>query len=268
MTRRSTIAVLVAAVLTVAGCGGTGAPDGGPGTAGASPAADGVTVYVVRHGETVFNRISEMQGWSDSPLTPEGEALADQAGAALADVDFVAAYVSDLGRTRQTADRILAAQTDAPEPLYMPELREWYFGGFEGNPNDDAWETVMAGQGYDWGEVQADMGTFFAEIGGFTELADFFAAGDPLGLAEDADDIRTRLADGFADLVADAEARGGGAVLVVSHGMTIGSLLEHLDPDGFRATQFHNLALSVIEVDGDTTTVVRTNDTDYLDAAA
>lgn len=264
MNRRSIGAVLVAAALAVAGCGADQADSAGT---GASTGSAEVTVYVVRHGETVFNRIGVMQGWSDSPLTPEGEELADQAGEALAEHDFVAAYVSDLGRTRQTAEHILAGQDDAPEPTYLPELREWNFGGFEGNPNDDAWGTALGEHGYAWADVQADMGSFVADVGSLTDVADFFADSDPLGLAEDGDAIRDRLADGFSELIEDARAQGGGDVLVVSHGLAIGSLLEQLDP-GFEPTQFHNLALSVIEVGDGSTTIVRSNDTDYLDDAA
>ena len=37
------------------------------------------TVYLLRHGQTFFNRYNKMQGWSDSPLTPEGEEVARQA---------------------------------------------------------------------------------------------------------------------------------------------------------------------------------------------
>ena len=32
-----------------------------------------VTLYIVRHGKTMFNTIGRAQGWSDSPLTTVGE---------------------------------------------------------------------------------------------------------------------------------------------------------------------------------------------------
>jgi broad specificity phosphatase PhoE len=272
MDVRTAGAGLLAAVLMLAGCsGGTPAAEGGTG-AGAATAAGSqdapVTIYLVRHGETIFNELGQMQGWCDSQLTPEGEEQADAAGVALADHDFVAAYASDLGRTRQTAEHLLAAQgADAPELVTMPELREFSFGGFEGTPNDDAWGTVLSDHGYDWGQVQQDFVSFIDEIGSQAALATMFAESDPLGLAEDEQALTERLTAGFEAVVADAVSRGGGDVLVVSHGMSIGALLELLDPEGYQATQFHNLALSIIEVDGGTTTVVSTNDTGYLDAA-
>lgn len=30
-------------------------------------------LYIVRHGKTMFNAIGRAQGWSDTPLTAEGE---------------------------------------------------------------------------------------------------------------------------------------------------------------------------------------------------
>ena len=32
-----------------------------------------VRLYLVRHGKTMFNTIGRAQGWSDTPLTAEGE---------------------------------------------------------------------------------------------------------------------------------------------------------------------------------------------------
>lgn len=273
MDVRAMRGLLVVAALLLTGCGG-GAVDEdltgtGPSAGGAStgPGDAQVTVHLVRHGETIFNEVGRMQGWSDSPLTPEGQAQADTAGRALADRAFVAAYSSDSGRTQETAHRILASQgADAPELVTMPELREWSFGGFEGQDNDDAWGTVVAAHGYDYADG-ADLG---AVIGGFdrqAELASMVASADPLGLAEDEAALVERIEAGFDAVVDDALSRGGGDVLVVSHGMTIGVMLELLDPDGYTATRFHNLSLSVIDVSGDAVTVRSTNDVEYLDAA-
>jgi probable phosphoglycerate mutase len=242
---------------------GSGGSTAAEETAAATPSQD-VTIYLVRHGETVFNELGLMSGWSDSPLTPEGEEQAQTAGEALAEHDFTAAYVSDLGRTRQTAAGVLAGQgDDAPEPQLMPELREWYFGGFEGTPNTEGWSTVLTQHGYDWDAVQADLPAFATSIGGITGAATMFADSDPLGLAEDRDAIVERVTAGFDALVADAQAQGGGDVLVVSHGLTIATLLEVLDP-GSVAVGAGNLALTVIEVHGDDRAVTLTNSTDYL----
>ncbi|MEL1196595.1 phosphoglycerate mutase family protein, partial [Staphylococcus epidermidis] len=54
-----------------------------------------VTVYLVRHGQTWFNRFNKMQGWSDSPLTDKGIADAKRAGDLLSHITFTHAYSSD-----------------------------------------------------------------------------------------------------------------------------------------------------------------------------
>ena len=40
-------------------------------------------LYLMRHGETLFNLRHKIQGWCDSPLTEEGIAQARRAGEAL-----------------------------------------------------------------------------------------------------------------------------------------------------------------------------------------
>lgn len=69
-------------------------------------------IYLIRHGETVWNREDRVQGHLDSPLTARGEAQARAIGRTLAvlledDEPFVM-IVSPLGRTQRSAALILA----------------------------------------------------------------------------------------------------------------------------------------------------------------
>ncbi|MFC2746442.1 MAG: histidine phosphatase family protein, partial [Parascardovia denticolens] len=61
-------------------------------------------MYIVRHGQTYFNRYNRLQGWSNSPLTQAGIADAHKAGEKLAQVVFSAAFCSDTTRAEQTLD--------------------------------------------------------------------------------------------------------------------------------------------------------------------
>ena len=45
-------------------------------------------VYFVRHGQTIFNLMSKMQGWSDSPLTDLGIEKLKETGDYLKNVHF------------------------------------------------------------------------------------------------------------------------------------------------------------------------------------
>jgi broad specificity phosphatase PhoE len=86
--------------------------------------------YLVRHGETDWNRESRIQGHADPPLNEAGRAQASAVAKRLAGVSFAAAYASDLGRVTETAAAIVRGQ---PLPVTeLPELREKSFGEWEG----------------------------------------------------------------------------------------------------------------------------------------
>lgn len=85
---------------------------------------------VVRHGQTVWNTQTRIQGQTDSDLTAEGLAQANAIGRRLAREKFDAIVASDLGRAMRTA-RAIASHCGlevAPEA----RLRERSFGEGEG----------------------------------------------------------------------------------------------------------------------------------------
>jgi len=65
-----------------------------------------LTLYITRHGETVWNTQKRMQGWKDSPLTETGRQNAFSLGERLAHIPFRAVYSSPSGRTKETASLI------------------------------------------------------------------------------------------------------------------------------------------------------------------
>jgi probable phosphoglycerate mutase len=71
------------------------------------------TIYLLRHGETVWNCVGRFQGQQDSPLTARGIEQADQVARLLRDAlctddQPFRMQISPLGRVRQTAERIQA----------------------------------------------------------------------------------------------------------------------------------------------------------------
>lgn len=87
-------------------------------------------LFLIRHGETIWNKESRFQGQQDSQLTPLGIAQAVAAAAYLREHGLSALYSSDLPRTLQTAHPI-AISTGLPI-LPEPALRERNLGIFEG----------------------------------------------------------------------------------------------------------------------------------------
>ncbi len=62
-------------------------------------------LYILRHGQTVWNAEDRMQGWDNSPLTPRGERDAARQGEILREIDLTGfrALCSPSGRAIQTA---------------------------------------------------------------------------------------------------------------------------------------------------------------------
>lgn len=152
-------------------------------------------LYLVRHGQTMFNEKRVIQGWCDAPLTSEGEEQAERIGRYFAreGIAFDHAYTSTLTRTQQTIERIV----DMPYKR-VEDLREWGFGVFEG-------ERVDLMPPFPWGN-------FYVPFGGEGQMA-----------------VRARVSDALARIM---EQPGHGRVLVVSHGSACREFLTKWVPDG------------------------------------
>lgn len=90
-------------------------------------------LWVVRHGETVANVNRIMQGHQGGELTDKGFAQAKTLGERLSNLKFDQIYVSDLNRTKQTADMILGYH-GGTQVIYDKRIRERCGGILEGKP--------------------------------------------------------------------------------------------------------------------------------------
>lgn len=86
-------------------------------------------IYLVRHGETDWNKVGKLQGQCDVPLNKYGISLAEKTAEGLAGVPFDAAFSSPLCRAADTARIILGKRNT---PLCMDDrLKEIGFGVME-----------------------------------------------------------------------------------------------------------------------------------------
>lgn len=85
--------------------------------------------YIIRHGETVFNRKGRIQGWCDSPLTDLGVSQAKQLGKELKNILFDVCFCSTSERAIDTANYILEGRNVKIIP--SKKLKEQSFGDFE-----------------------------------------------------------------------------------------------------------------------------------------
>lgn len=91
-----------------------------------------LTLHLVRHGQTAWNREGRVQGQIDVPLDDVGLRQAHEIAAALRARPIGAIYTSDLTRARQTAQPL--ARALGIDPRDEPALRERGFGLAAGRP--------------------------------------------------------------------------------------------------------------------------------------
>ena len=94
------------------------------------------TIYLVRHGETDWNRARRIQGSTDIPLNQTGRDQAAVTAALLANRSWDGVYASPLSRAFETG-AIIARALGLPEPEAVPEVAERRYGDAEGLTGDE-----------------------------------------------------------------------------------------------------------------------------------
>ncbi|SFR01976.1 alpha-ribazole phosphatase [Desulfoscipio geothermicus] len=90
----------------------------------------GCRVFLIRHGETQWNKDFRIQGKSDVPLSDNGTRQAEALSNRLAGQEFAAFFSSNLSRARETA-AIIARPHNQPVQV-LNDLQELNFGHWEG----------------------------------------------------------------------------------------------------------------------------------------
>lgn len=140
-------------------------------------------LYLLRHGETIWNRAKRLQGHRDTPLTLRGVQQAEAMGAALARELAGTAparfFGSPLGRTKQTAAIVADMIAYDPEAIVHDDrLKEVTFGIWDGlnieelrADHNEAWQSRLADRwrfippgGESYLQVSERVGSFLAEL--------------------------------------------------------------------------------------------------------
>ena len=198
--------------------------------------------YLVRHGETDWNRTGRIQGHSDVPLSERGANQMKMLAERLADLSFSAVYTSDLSRAIESAETI--AGTSGVENQVEPELREFSYGEWEGLTIEEV-ETQYPGS--------------LAERVGLGDNA-FSAPG-----GEDTAQVLERVKR-FATKAAECHAPEDD-ILIVAHGGSIRALvvcLMGLPDDHFWRFQVDCGSLSIVSIHSESCVLELWNDTGHL----
>ncbi|QEO10047.1 histidine phosphatase family protein [Protaetiibacter larvae] len=151
-------------------------------------------LYLVRHGETDWNRARRIQGRTDIPLNDTGREQARQAAALLARRRWDGVYSSPLSRAAETA-RIIADELGIDQVTEVDALVERDYGLAEGLD--------------------------------FDEIAARWSGDTPVPGQETRDAVAERIVPALIDI---AHRHPGERLLVVSHGGSIRSALHVAEP--------------------------------------
>lgn len=160
-------------------------------------------VYLLRHGQTLFNKKDMVQGWCDSPLTSLGIQQAQMAGEKLKEIPFTLAFSSPSERAYQTCEYALQNRLDIKTDR---RLKEMSFGELEGEKNETLRQNQTADNQFDW-----------TSLGGENQAM-----------------VTARIAAFLASLAHDYDNE---VILVASHGMWIAYCLEYVAKE-FKSTFF------------------------------
>lgn len=161
------------------------------------PETPTLELWLVRHGETPASRDRTLAGWTNVPLTEEGERQAAALRPRLASERFDSVWASDLDRALRTARLAWG------EPRQDARLREMSFGELEGRS---------------WDALRPDERDVVARF------SDFTAPG-----GESFDALRTRVLS-FVDSL------GAGRHLIFTHGGVLRLLSREAGEDSFVPT--------------------------------
>lgn len=184
-------------------------------------------IFLIRHGETLWNSEHRIQGHIDSPLTPTGLAQAQALAQRLQKQSFAALYSSDLGRAYQTA-QYLAKTTGLPI-IVDPRLRERNLGCLQGLTRSEAQQQ-------------------------FPEEYQLYKTLDPDYLIPNGESLRQFRQRCISCLEEIVQKHPGEHILVVSHGGVLINVFKHilqLPYDMPRRFEIFNVSLNVFSYQAD-----------------
>lgn len=157
-------------------------------------------LYLMRHGQTLFNVQKKNQGWCDSPLTELGHAQARRAGQLLREQGIHPDhfYASTSERASDTLEDVcLEAFGKIPPYKRLRGLKEWNFGAYEGKDS--------------FLNPEPPFGDFFVPFGGDSQ-----------------EELVHRMRSTLTSLMEDPEDQ---CVLAVSHGAACANFLRSWKED-------------------------------------
>ncbi len=195
-------------------------------------------LFLVRHGKTEWNQLNKIQGQLNSPLTPEAVKQAKNLAKELKEIEFAAAFSSDLGRAVKTAKILALEQKITVRTTAL--LRERYLGILQGTTKDEWSQKLQA---------------MIQNIDNMKRLREI----DKNTKIESPDQLTSRLIRALREI---SLAYSGQKVLVVTHSGAMRHLLVRLgykQTDDIYQIKIENLGYFALDSDGTDFFIKKTN---------
>ena len=193
-----------------------------------------IKLVLVRHGESTWNKENRFTGWTDVPLSEEGERYAKIAGKLLYEngFDFDIAYISVLKRAIDSLNLIIEQMKDSDLIIKRSyKLNERHYGALQGLNKDEMKEKYGEKQvqlwrrSYDVKPPQLTVDD--PRYPGNDELYRNIDKKD-LPLCESLEDTEKRVVSYYEEEI-KPNILAGKSVIIVAHGNSLRGLIKYID---------------------------------------
>ena len=199
-----------------------------------------IRLYLIRHGETEWNKARRFQGWTDIQLSAEGEEQARLLGERFIKIKIDEIYASPLKRAVATAKPI--AEVQGLDVITKDNFKEINFGEWEGMTAPEI--SAKYGKDFDDFIVAPEKGVFPGDIS--------------------FDRVTSRIKIGLDEIL---EGKKDKNIVIVSHGGIIRLMIKYLmqfDGEWYNKTWIDNTAISLVEIRKHGTLMRVLNDSSHL----
>lgn len=187
-------------------------------------------LYMIRHGETEWNKLRRLQGQTDIALNETGRDLAFQVGRAMSDIPFTRVISSPLNRAVETARLVLSGAGKRLEIETDPRIMEIAFGEFEGYStlNPDYFHPAFDAADSDFHNFFDAPDKYRAPKGGEVSIGLMERTGDFLRELAKTEPLAGAEAGAAAGKCLGQEAAREETILISTHGAALRALLANI----------------------------------------
>ena len=199
-------------------------------------------IYLLRHGQTVFNTKEIVQGWNDSPLTDQGIYQAKCTGYGLKDTVFEKAYSGDAQRQIDTAKAFMSQNNHPIDVVADPHFREMCYGRYQGGTYYDMLYPLYKELDKPY-ESYNGLYKYYDDV----TIANKLMEKDETGETEGIEKVWIRFNEGLETICKENKK---GNILISTSSIAIATVICNLFPDVKQDGLVSNGSISIIAYDG------------------